>query len=197
MTAHGSLERSSKGDSWCPVLEVCLCTVERTEKMKLKWWLQPGHHETTQMQVSDLGPSGRSGMGAASQVWNFWFGCLLGLLLLAIVVGGVVSAVAGHRHVPEPRHRVTLVTSTRPITGYIYDCFGSRLVQEVVEHRGETVTEKESATAVYNSGSQTQFMVFDARNPESCKALTNINVGALPGTLLVTLTWSQPELLFR
>jgi hypothetical protein len=165
--------------------------------MKLKWWLHPGHHETTQMQVRNPDPSGRSARDAGSRVSNFWFGCLLGLLLLAIVVGGVVSAVAGHRHLPEPRRRVTLVTSAGPITGYIYDCLGSRLVQEVVEHRGETVAEKESATAVYNSSSQAQFMVFDARTPETCKALTNINVGALPGTLLVTLTWSQPELLFK
>jgi hypothetical protein len=70
-------------------------------------------------------------------------------------------------------------------------------VRKVVRHRGETVTEKESATPVYKPPWQNQFTVFAAATPETGEAVTNINVGALPGTLLVTLAWSQRELVTR
>jgi hypothetical protein len=74
---------------------------------------------------------------------------------------------------------------------------GPKLVQEVILRPDETVIEREPATSVYNSGAQWQFMVFDAATPQTCLPLTNPDVGALPGTLLVTLTWSRPELLTR
>ena len=75
--------------------------------MKLKWWLQPGHHETTRMQARDAGPSGKSGGSKASRGENVWFGCLVGLLLLVIAVGVVLSAIEGHGHLPGVGHRAT------------------------------------------------------------------------------------------
>jgi hypothetical protein len=59
------------------------------------------------------------------------------------------------------------------------------------------MTESQPATVVHNTGAQWQFMVFDAATPEACEALTNINVGALPASLLVMVSWSQPDLVTR
>jgi hypothetical protein len=89
--------------------------------MKIQWWLQPGTHETVRMRTGDPGRSRKSALTATRRLPSFWLRGLLGVILVLIVVG-LVSGLGEHRHPPERKQRVTLVTFAGPITGYVYDC---------------------------------------------------------------------------
>jgi hypothetical protein len=164
--------------------------------MNLKWWLRPGIHETSRMRAGDVAPWVRPSVTETRHARDLWFAGVLGVLVV-LILAGVVSSIGAHAHGPHRKQGVTPGAPAGPVSGYVYDCTGPKLVQEVVERRGETITEVESATTAYGLISQTQYMVFDASAPETCAALTSFNLGTLQSALLVTLTWSQPKLVIK
>jgi hypothetical protein len=79
-----------------------------------------------------------------------------------------------------------------PVTGYAYVCNGTVLVQEVKEHNGDQVTVSDNVESP-NSTEET-FEVFQSSRPEKCAAMAAPFSGAVPGTLLVAVTWAAPHL---
>jgi hypothetical protein len=76
--------------------------------------------------------------------------------------------------------------------GYAYVCDGATEVQEVREVPGQEVVVTKNVD-VQNSANK-MFEVFQASRPENCAAMAAPFSGAVPGTLLVLVTWALPRL---
>ena len=81
---------------------------------------------------------------------------------------------------------------TRGGRGYAYVCDGPATVQEVEEDPGYQVVIVDSVERPNSANGM--FDVFQASRPEQCAAMAAALTGAVPGTLLVAVTWAAPHL---
>ena len=112
-------------------------------------------------------------------------GCrvLGGVLVAALtIVVGLCGATAAK----------TLSGHSGLVDGYAYLCDGAIQVQEVKELPGQEVVVTKNVD-VQNSANK-MFEVFQASRPENCAAMAAPFSGAVPGTLLVLVTWARPRL---
>ncbi|HXW81155.1 MAG TPA: hypothetical protein VEJ84_16765 [Acidimicrobiales bacterium] len=76
--------------------------------------------------------------------------------------------------------------------GYFYVCDGPVQVQLVKEHPGYEVVIVDNVERP--SSPNGMFEIFRAPRPEKCAAMAAPFTGAVPGTLLVAVTWAMPHL---
>ena len=103
-------------------------------------------------------------------------GCLisLGWGFASVSAGGAVSAQTGEER------------------GYAYVCDGPTQVQEVTEPLGATVVIVDGVDRPNSPDGM--FEIFQASHPEKCADMAAPSMGAVPGTLLVAVTWAAPHL---
>lgn len=75
-------------------------------------------------------------------------------------------------------------------SGYAYICDGPVQVQVVKEHPGDVVVIVDSVERPNSPNAM--FEVFQASRPEECAAMAAPLSGAVPGTVLVAVTWAPP-----
>jgi len=107
----------------------------------------------------------------------------------ALIMVVLVTSLVGMSAVPAAGE--TINRHGAPITGYAYVCDGVALVQEVEEHNGDQVVVTDN---VQEPNSDNMFEVFQSSRPEKCAALAAPFSGAVPGTLLVAVSWATPRL---
>ena len=103
-------------------------------------------------------------------------GCLISLGggFASVSAGGAVSAQTGEER------------------GYAYICDGPTQVQEVTEPLGATVVIVDGVDRPNSPDGM--FEIFQASHPEKCADMAAPSMGAVPGTLLVAVTWAAPHL---
>ena len=103
-------------------------------------------------------------------------GCLISLGggLATVSAAGAVSAQTGEQG------------------GYAYICDGPAQVQEVTEPLGARVVIVDGVDRPNSPDSM--FEIFQASHPEKCATMAAPSTGAVPGTLLVAVTWATPYL---
>ena len=76
--------------------------------------------------------------------------------------------------------------------GYAYICDGPAQVPEVTEPLGARVVIVDGVDRPNSPDSM--FEIFQASHPEKCATMAAPSTGAVPGTLLVAVTWATPYL---
>jgi hypothetical protein len=109
--------------------------------------------------------------------------------VLAGVLVALLVTIAGLR---GPATAETANAHSRLVNGYAYVCDGAAQVQEMQEVPGAMVVVTENVD-VQNSANN-MFEVFQASQPEKCADMAAPFSGAVPGTLLVVVTWAKPRL---
>lgn len=99
---------------------------------------------------------------------------VVGCCVATLAAGGTVSA----------------QTMGRP--GYAYVCDGPVKVQAVKEGAGYEVVIVDGIQRPNSPNGM--FEIFQASRPEMCATMTAPLTGAVPGTLLVAVTWAVPQL---
>lgn len=112
-----------------------------------------------------------------------WHRVIRGFLVGALMSAGFSAAAAGSN---------TASAQTAGARGYAYICDGHRQVEEVTEPAGYEVAVVDSLGRPNSPNDM--FEVFQASRPEKCAAMAAPLAGAVPGTLLVAVTWATPQL---
>jgi hypothetical protein len=102
--------------------------------------------------------------------WRLTRGLVTGCLIS--LGGGLASVSAGE----------AVSAQTGEERGYAYICDGPTQVQEVTEPLDRP------------NSPDGMFEIFQASHPEKCAAMAAPSTGAVPGTLLVAVTWATPHL---
>ncbi|HXW77974.1 MAG TPA: hypothetical protein VEJ84_00665 [Acidimicrobiales bacterium] len=108
----------------------------------------------------------------------------------ALITVALVASLAGQSAVPAAGKTIDRHGAT--VTGYAYVCDGVALVQEVEEHNGDQVVVTDNIEEPNSAANM--FEVFQSSRPEKCAALAAPFSGAVPGTLLVAVSWATPRL---
>jgi hypothetical protein len=112
-----------------------------------------------------------------------WHRLIRGFVAAALISAGVPATAAGTN---------TASAQTDGARGYAYICDGQRQVEEVKEPAGYEVAVVDSLGRPNSPNDM--FEVFQASRPERCAAMAAPLAGAVPGTLLVAVTWAAPQL---
>jgi hypothetical protein len=112
------------------------------------------------------------------------------ILQTALITVALAASLVGMSAVPAAGK--TTNRHGTPVTGYAYVCDGVALVQEVVEHNGDQVVVTDNVEEPNSANNM--FEVFQSSRPEKCAALAAPFSGAVPGTLLVAVSWATPNL---
>jgi hypothetical protein len=113
-----------------------------------------------------------------------WYRVIRGLVTGSLISlgGGWATRAAGE----------TVSAQTGGERGYAYICDGPAQVQEVKEYPGYEVVIVDSVERPNSPNGM--FEIFQTSRPEKCAALAAPFTGAVPGTLLVAVTWATPHL---
>jgi hypothetical protein len=114
-----------------------------------------------------------------------WYGLIRGLVAGTLISlgGGMPTVAAGG----------IVSAQTAEERGYAYICDGPAQVQEVKEPPGAEVVIVDSVERP--NSAHGMYEIFQASRPEKCAVMAAPSTGAVPGTLLVAVTWAEPHLI--